>query len=53
VVEFELDHEYPDNISLSWHLTRKEKKKVLNALDKPDNHKALLRLIDLLKHNKP
>lgn len=52
VVEFELDHEYPDNISLSWHLTRKEKKKVIHALDKPDNHKALDRLIELLKHNK-
>ena len=52
VVEFELDHEYPDNISLSWHLTKKEKQKVINALKKEDNHKSLQNLIQLLKHKK-
>lgn len=49
VLEFQLKNQKPDNISLSWHLTNKEKKKVIESLDNEDNKKSLNRLIELLK----
>lgn len=48
VVDFELRNEKPDKISLSWHLTKKEKKKIIESIDLPENQLAFRRLLMLL-----
>lgn len=48
VVDFELRNEKPDKISLSWHLTKKEKKKVMESIQLPENQLAFKRLKVLL-----
>lgn len=49
IVDFELRNELKDRISLSWHLTNKEKEKVLQSLELPENQLSLHRLQELLK----
>ncbi len=49
VLNFELQNEMPDNISLSWHLTVREKRKVLNSLYLKENQENIQLLQDLLK----
>ena len=49
VVDFELRNEKPDKISLSWHLTKKEKKKVMESINLPENQLAFKRLKVLLQ----
>jgi hypothetical protein len=49
IVDFELRNELNDRISLSWHLTNKEKKKVSASLYLPENQAAIKRLMELLK----
>jgi hypothetical protein len=49
VVEFQLKNQKPDNISLSWHLTNKEKMKVIESLKNEENEKALKKLVELLQ----
>jgi hypothetical protein len=49
VVDFELRNELPDKISLSWHLTKKEKKKVMESIQLPENQLAFKRLKVLLE----
>lgn len=49
IVDLELRNELNDRISLSWHLTNKEKKKVFASLFLPENQAAVKRIIDLLK----
>ena len=49
VVDFELRNEKPDKISLSWHLTKKEKKKVMESIDLPENKLAFKKLQTLLQ----
>ena len=49
IVDLELRNEMNDHISLSWHLTNKEKKKVLASLTLPENQAAIKRIVDLLK----
>jgi hypothetical protein len=49
IIDFQLRNELNDRISLSWHLTNKEKKKVFASLFLPENQKALKKLGDLLK----
>ncbi len=49
VVDFELRNEKPDKISLSWHLTKKEKKKVMESIHLPENQLAFKRLKVLLE----
>ncbi|MFI5164071.1 MAG: patatin-like phospholipase family protein [Bacteroidia bacterium] len=44
VVDFQLQNEIPDKISLSWHLTNHEKTKVLNSIDLPENRKSIDKL---------
>jgi hypothetical protein len=47
IINFEIDN--PNNsISLSWHLTTKEKEMVLNSIYSDDNKEALKRLKKLL-----
>lgn len=48
VINFELDN--PDNkISLSWHLTTREKERILNSINLNSNQKSLERLQELMK----
>lgn len=49
VVDFQLKNELPDKISLSWHLTNKEKQKVLNSIHLPNNQQSIQRLKELFR----
>ncbi|MBI3511337.1 MAG: hypothetical protein HY064_11790 [Bacteroidetes bacterium] len=48
VLDFELKNELPDVISLSWHLTNREKNKVIGSMSTNDNHASAKRLLELL-----
>lgn len=48
VVDFQLQNDTPDRISLSWHLTGKEKRKVLGSIQAPRNQEAVIRVKELL-----
>lgn len=49
VVDFVLYNQYWDNISLSWHLTNKEKRKVYSSVNTPANQLAFKKLKLLLE----
>jgi hypothetical protein len=49
IVDFNLQNEIPDKISLSWHLTHREKQKVLNSIDLPENRESIDKLRRLLR----
>ncbi len=49
IIDLQLRNEKDDRISLSWHLTNKEKRKVLQSLYLPENQAALKRIVELLK----
>lgn len=49
IIDLELRNELNDRISLSWHLTNKEKKKVIASINLPENQVAIKRIVDLLK----
>jgi hypothetical protein len=49
VVDFQLQNEVPDKISLSWHLTQKEKSKVLRSIDLPENLESIQKLKQLFE----
>lgn len=49
VVDFQLRNAPEEPISLSWHLTTKEKEQVIKSIDLPENKYAILRLKQLLK----
>lgn len=49
VIDFVLYNQYWDNISLSWHLTNKEKRKVYSSVKTPANQIAFKRLKLLLE----
>ncbi len=49
VIEFNLKNNEKQNISLSWHLTTKEKIQIYNSVNEPDNTLALKRLKALIK----
>ncbi len=49
IIDLQLRNEANDRISLSWHLTNKEKKKVLASLQLPENQEAVKRIVKLLK----
>lgn len=48
-VDLQLRNEKNDHISLSWHLTNKEKKKVFASIYLPENQTAVRRIVELLK----
>lgn len=48
VLEFQLNNTLRDNISLSWHLTNREKQKVYESLDVTENKASFKRLRELL-----
>ncbi|MCB9359915.1 MAG: patatin-like phospholipase family protein [Flavobacteriales bacterium] len=47
VIDFELESNN-NQISLSWHLTKKEKTNVLNSIHSKNNQKSIVRLTELL-----
>jgi hypothetical protein len=49
IIDFQLRNQKPDNISLSWHLTKKEKRKVFNSIYIKENQDAIRKLEELLK----
>jgi hypothetical protein len=49
IIDLQLRNERTDKISLSWHLTNKEKKKVLNSINLPENQQAIAKIIELLQ----
>lgn len=49
IVDFELKNEIPDKISLSWHLTNREKQKVINSIDLPENQETIRKLRKLFE----
>jgi hypothetical protein len=50
IVRLELQNETNDHISLSWHLTNKEKRKVFHSLEMKDNQESVHKIQDLLKN---
>ncbi|TND08471.1 MAG: hypothetical protein FD123_2267 [Bacteroidetes bacterium] len=51
IIDFELQNEFPDRISLSWHLTNAEKKKVINSMKSAKNKENIERLKKLMREN--
>ncbi len=49
IIDFQMRNEKNDRISLSWHLTNKEKRKVMESLYLPENQESLKKLVELLK----
>lgn len=49
IIDLQLRNELNDRISLSWHLTNKEKRKVLASIHLPENQEAIKKLVNLLK----
>ena len=49
IVYFQLDNQGSDDISLSWHLTDKEKSKVIESINSKDNCNALEQIKGFLK----
>jgi len=49
IINLEMRNEKSDKISLSWHLTQKEKRKVLESVNMTENQRSLKRLKELLK----
>jgi len=49
VLEFQLNNTLRDNISLSWHLTNREKRKVYESLEANENKASFKRLNELLE----
>ncbi|MBA3705939.1 MAG: patatin-like phospholipase family protein [Bacteroidetes bacterium] len=49
IIDLQLRNNSKDHISLSWHLTNKEKKKVLESISLPENQAAMKRIVVLLK----
>ena len=48
VIDFQLEIEKGGRISLSWHLTNKEKRQIVEAMELPDNRIAMRRLTELV-----
>jgi hypothetical protein len=49
IVRLELQNETNDHISLSWHLTHKEKRKVFHSLELPENQAVIKKISELLE----
>jgi hypothetical protein len=49
VIDFELQNQDKDYISLSWHLTNKEKRQIKKAINLPNNQESISKLKSLLE----
>lgn len=50
-VDFEMRNDKKNRVSLSWHLTNKEKKNILESINLPENQESIRRLKKLLQVN--
>ena len=48
IIDFQLQVKQNQRISLSWHLTNKEKRQIVEAMDLLDNQVAMRRLVELV-----
>jgi len=48
VIDLVLDNNKKNRLSLSWHLTESEKKRVYNSINRADNQESIRRLKQLL-----
>jgi hypothetical protein len=53
VLDFELQNEEPDLISLSWHLTNREKNHVVSSMNSPGNSQSVKKFLELLQEEIP
>jgi hypothetical protein len=53
VLDFELQNDEPDLISLSWHLTNREKNRVVGSMSSANNSNSVKRFLDLLQEETP
>lgn len=53
VIDFELKNDDPDRISLSWHLTNREKNKVIGSMKQSWNCSSAERFLKLLEDETP
>lgn len=49
VIDIQLRHSEAEQISLSWHLTAVERRRVLRSIGSAENHRAFQRLVELVK----
>jgi len=49
ILNFELRNEKDEHISLSWHLTKKEKLQVKESIKLPENIETIRKLKDMLE----
>jgi hypothetical protein len=49
VLDFELKNDDPDRISLSWHLTNREKNKVIGSMKESWNRASAKRFVELIR----
>lgn len=49
IINFEMKRDEKSNVSLSWHLTNKEKEQIMSSVDLPENKEAFNKLKELLK----
>lgn len=52
IINYQLNKSPNNYISLSWHLTSKEKERIINSLTLAENKEAEIKLIELLNTNK-
>jgi len=50
IINYQLNKSEENYISLSWHLTAKEKQQIINSINLAENKKAEQRLLELLKN---
>jgi len=48
VISFYLEQDKKDKISMSFHLTKRDKQRIINSLDSDDNQKSLKKLTELI-----
>jgi Trk K+ transport system NAD-binding subunit len=49
VVSFYLNHDEDQEISMSFHLTELDKKKIISAFNSKDNQRSLEKLLELME----
>jgi hypothetical protein len=49
IINFEMKRNQKENVSLSWHLTNKEKRQIITSVDLQENQEAFKKLKELLK----
>ncbi|MBL7952881.1 MAG: hypothetical protein JNM62_14320 [Flavobacteriales bacterium] len=53
VIDIQLRHDESEQISLSWHLTALERKRVIRSIHSAENRAAFARLVELVYNGRP